>query len=667
MSYLTGICNFCGTGCGHVLKVEEGAVRGVFPSSAHPVSRGRLCVRGWHIHDLLNTEERLSRPLLRKDGVLTAVSWDEALNFAASRLAGFAGGEIGFWASPRSSNEDVYALVRLARAGFRSPNISVLSDVWYRTTAEILRDGAGWPGALGTIADVRPADFILVVGTDLTRQNPIIASDVHFAARGGADVVTLSTRVTQMAKLSGTHLQNKPGTKKIVLAALAKALFEIPPAEGTPPAAEGFEDFRKSLEGLRLEDVETLSGLPLATIRDVARRLAAASRAVVIFSTGITGLNRETTVLLYDLFLASGKLGREGCALLPVAGVANLAGANDMGAAPDYLPGWKPLPDEAAAAAFARRWGTDIAAGRGRTVENLLTDASSGLKALIVVDHDPEIELAAERIRSLEFVLYLGSYTNPFMESAHVVLPTTTYAEADGTYTNTDRRIQLNRKKVEPRFEARPAWRIFADLASRRGPVWPYQTSADIQAEIAEMIPGYEAATYPNLEARFGGLQWPAGAGHPEGTSRYVRTAENRKPRFVAVGGDFAPAAATAEFPLRLMAGKSYYYWHQNNAMKKTFIPRREYNALLLLYPQGLVEIHPEDAAALGVRDKRPVRVVSARATMVPLARVSVEVPRGTVYAPYFIGAMVSGFLLPHADAVEYGEDAVIPVRIEKV
>lgn len=667
MSFQTGVCNFCGTGCGHVLNVEDGAIRGVFPSSAHPVGRGRLCGRGWHIHELLNTEDRIDRPRLRKDGVLTAVSWDEALDFTAGCLAGYAGNEIAFWASPRSSNEDVYALVRLARGVFRSPNISVLSDNWYRTTAGVLRDGTGRPGAPGTIADIRPADFILVVGTDLTRQNPIIASDVHFAARGGADVVTLSTRVTQMAKLSGTHLQNKPGTKKIVLAAMAKVLCDVLPPGAEAAREEGFEAFRKCLEGLRLEDVETLTGLPLGTIRDVAGRLAAASRAVVLFSTGITGLNRETTALVYNLFLAAGKLGREGCSLLPAVGVANLVGANDMGAAPDTLPGWRSLPDEDAAAAFTRCWGGEINAGRGRSVESLLADPSSGLKALVVVDHDPEIELLGDRIKSLEFVLYLGSYANPFMDKAQAVFPTTSYAEEDGTYTNTERRIQLNRKKTEPRFEARPAWRIFADLAARRGPAWPYRASSDIQEEISRMIPEYGAATYSNLEVRFGGLQWPADAAHPQGRPRFGSDADDRKPRFVSIGGSFYPAAAPENFPFRLMAGKSYYYWHQNSAMKKTFIPRREYNALLLLYPQGLVEIHPEDAAALGLRDKRPVRVVSPRGTMTPQARVTDEVPRGTVYAPYFVGAMISDFLLSHIDAVEYGEDAVIPVRLEKV
>ncbi len=658
MSYQTGICNFCGTGCGHMLQVEEGTIRGVFPSSSHPVGRGRLCSRGWHIHELLNTEERIPRPLVRKGGGLTPVSWDEALDEAAARLGAFSGEEIGFWASPRSSNEDAYALVRLARGVFRSANISVLSDVWYPTTAEVLREGTGRPGALGSIADIRKADFIFVVGTDLTRQNPIIASDVHFAARGGADVVTLSTRLTQMAKLSGTHLQNKPGTKNIVMAAMAKALLEDHPPDSASGAPAGFDGFRKSLEGLESAGLEARTGLPFDKIRDVARRLASARRAVIIFSTGITGLTRETTALIFNLFLAAGKAGREGCAILPVTGVSNLAGVNDMGAAPDVLPGWRRLPDEAAASSFARSWGKDVNAGRGRSVESLLADASSGLKALVVVDHDPEIELLAGRIKSLEFVLYLGAYANPFKETAHVVLPTTTYAETDGTYTNTERRIQLNRRKIEPRFEARPPWRIYADLAARRGQAWPYRSAADVQEEITRMIPEYHGAAHPALESRFGGWQWPGGSGP-----------DQSRLRFVPLNGAFSAAAepAPAEFPFRLMAGRSYFYWHLNNIMKNTFIPRREYNALLLLYPRGLVEVHPDDAAALGLRDKRPVRVVSARGSMTTLARVSDEVPPGTVYAPYFVGSMIPDFLVPHADAVEYGEDAVIPVRLEKV
>ncbi len=669
MSYQPGICQYCGTGCGHILQIEDGSVRGVFPSPSHPVGRGRLCVRGWHIHELMNSEDRIVRPLIRKQESMAAATWDEALSTSVSRLAEFRGEEIGFWASPRSSNEDVFALVRLARATFRSPHLSLQSDVRYRTTAEVFREGTGRPAGNGTLTDIRSANFILIVGTDLTRQNPIVASEIHFAARAGADVVMIGTRTTPMAKLSGTHLRNNPGTKKIVLAALAKVLLEENLGDQglISSSTEGFSAFRKSLESLRLADVEASTGLFLETIRSVARRLAAAPRALAVFSTGMTGLGRDTVAMVYDLFLAAGKIGRDGCGIIPLTGISNLAGANDMGAAPDLLPGWRRLPDESAAAEFQKHWGPDLNVQAGRSVEDLLAATPTPLKALVVVDHDSEINLLTAGIRSLEFVLYLGAFANPFTDLAHVVLPTTTHVEADGTMTNTERRIQLNRRKTEPRFEARPAWRIYADFSDRLGRPWSYRTSADIQEEITRLVPAYGAATYPNLAARLGGLQWPCDSARPQGTPRLDLAAEGGILRFVPTGEDFGGLASSADFPFRLMAGKSYYYWHQNNIMKKTFIPKREYNALLLLYPQGLIDIHPADAAALGLRDKRPVRVVSALGRMTVQARVSDDVPPGTVYAPYFIGSMIPDFLAPHAGEIDRGEDAVISVRIEKV
>jgi predicted molibdopterin-dependent oxidoreductase YjgC len=669
MSFQPGVCQYCGTGCGHILQVEAGSVRGVFPSPSHPVGRGRLCVRGWHIHELLNSEDRIVRPLIRKQESLAAATWDEALSTSVSRLSGFRGEEIGFWASPRSSNEDVFALVRLARATFRSPHISLQSDVRYRSTAEVFREGTGWPAGSGTLTDIRSANFILIVGTDLTRQNPIVASEIHFASRSGADVVMVGSRTTPMAKLSGTHLRIHPGTKNLVLAALAKVLLEENrwDASFVSASTEGFEEFRKSLDSLRLQAVEAATGLSIETIKAVARRLAAAPRALAVFSTGMTGFSRDTAALVSNLFLAAGKIGRDGCGIITLTGISNLAGANDMGAAPDLLPGWRRLPDESAAAEFQKLWGTEVNARAGRAIEELLAATPTPLKALVVVDHDPETNLLTPGIKSLEFVLYLGAFANPFMDLAHVVLPTPTHAETDGTMTNTERRIQLNRRKTEPRFEARPAWRIYADISARLGRPWPYRTSADIQEEITRIVPAYGAATYPNLAARFGGLQWPCDPAHPQGTPRLDLSAEGGKLRFVPSGSDFEGPASSADYPFRLMAGKSYYYWHQNNLMKKTFIPKREYNALLLLYPQGLIDIHPADAEALGVRDKRPVRVVSALGRMIVQARVTEDVPPGTVYAPYFIGSMIPEFLAPQAEEIDRGEDAVIPVRIEKV
>jgi predicted molibdopterin-dependent oxidoreductase YjgC len=652
MSTHTGVCNFCGTGCGHMLEVGGGAVRGVFASPGHPVSRGRLCVRGWHIHELLATKDRITTPAIRRDGRLQPVPYDEAVAYAADRLARYSGDEIAFLASPRASNEDNFLLAKLARTVFRTPHVGLASDQGHGDAAEVLLEGTGMPAMSGALTEIRKARFILVVGADIARLNPIVGSEIHMAARSGADLVTLSPRSAQMAKLSGTHLWTRPGTLRHALAAAAKVLVE----RGRHAEmflrdrAEGFADFASYLSGLDLAGLTAASGLSLETIEDLARRLSQAPSAMAFFSSGISGLDRDTVALLHDLFLAAGQAGREGCGVNPVTAICNVVGSTDVGASPRFLAGHRRAEGPAA----------------GRTPRELLAAVPSPLKAMVVADRDEEIVRHAARIQGLEFVLYIGAYANPFVDFAHAVLPAATYAETDGTYTNAERRIQLSRKKVDPPAGVRPAWRIYADLAARRGTAWAVPSAEGVMAEIAAAVPAYAGVTYAKLEKGHG-LQWPCDAGRPAGTVRLDAAGLGRKLRFVAVSADFAAPAPTADFPFLLMAGKANYFWHRNNVMKKTQIPKREYNALLLLYPRGFVEISAADAKRLGLRDRAAVDVVAAGGSMRVAVRISGDVKPGTVYVPYFIEDMVPGFLNAAGAAIDEDQDSAIPVRIEKV
>ncbi len=329
MSTHTGVCNFCGTGCGHLLEAGDGAVRGVFASPGHPVSRGRLCVRGWHIHELLATRDRITAPAIRRGGRLEAVPYEEALAYAADRLARYSGDEIGFLASARASNEDNFLMAKLARTVFRTPHIALASDQGHGDAAEVLLEGAGMPAMTGALTEIRKAGLILVVGADIAKLNPIIGSEIHYAARGGAGLVTLSPRSSQIAKLSGTHLWSRPGTLRHALAATAKVLVE----RGWQDEAflrdrtEGFTDFACYLSGLDLAALTAASGLAPADIEDLARRLSQARGALAFFSSGISGLDRASVALLFDLFLAAGQIGREGSGVNPVTGICNIVGS----------------------------------------------------------------------------------------------------------------------------------------------------------------------------------------------------------------------------------------------------------------------------------------------------------------------------------------------------
>ncbi|MEN6311598.1 MAG: molybdopterin-dependent oxidoreductase [Acidobacteriota bacterium] len=652
MSTLTGVCTFCGTGCGHLLKVEDGAVRGVFASPGHPVSRGRLCVRGWHVHELLATQDRIAAPLIRRDGRLEAVPYVEAIGAAAERLSRYSGDEIAFLASPRASNEDNYLMAKLARTVFHTPHIGLASDQGHGDAAEVLFEGTGMPAMLGALTEIRRAGLILVVGADIAKLNPIIGSEIHMAARGGAELITLSSRRTQIAKLSGTHLWLKPGGLRHALAAAAKVLVERGWLDETfvRDRTEGVEQFARYLSALDLGALAAAAGLTTVEIEDLAHRLSRAPSAMAFFSSGISGLDRASAALLFDLFLASGHVEREGCGVNPVTGICNIVGSTDVGASPRFLAGHRRAEGPAA----------------GRTARELLAAEPTPLKAMVVADRDEEIVRHAAKIKGLDFVLYIGAFNNPFADFAHIILPAATYAEADGTYTNAERRIQLNRRKIEPPAGVLPAWRIYADLAGRLGAPWKFSSSESVMAEIAAAVPAYAGVTYPKLEKGFG-LQWPCDARHEGGTVRLSVEDMGRRLKFVAAGADFSAPAPSEAFPFLLMAGKANYFWHRNNIMKKTWIPKREYNALLLLYPKGFVEISAADAKKLGVRDRASVNVVAAGGSMRVSVRVSEAVKPGTVYVPYFIEDMVPGFLNAAGASIDEDQDSAIPVRIEKV
>jgi formate dehydrogenase major subunit len=651
MSTHSGVCNFCGTGCGHLLKVDDGAVRGVFASPGHPISRGRLCVRGWHIHELLATEDRIVTPLIRRGGRLEPVSYDEAVASAADRLARYSGDEVAFLASPRASNEDNYLLAKLARTVFRSPNIGLASDQGHAAAVDVLLDGAGLPAMLGALTEIRKAELILVAGADLARLNPIVGSEIHLAARNGADVISLSSRRTQISKLSRKHLWLNPGTMRHALAAVAKVMVErgLEDRDSIRAHTDGFEGFSRFLSGLDLEALMVAASLQRDEVEDLAGRLARARSAMAFFSSGISGLDRGSVALLYNLFLTAGQVGREGCGVNPVTGICNIVGSYDVGAVPRFLPGHRRAEGQAA----------------GHTPRELLAAEPTPLKALVVADRDEEIVRHAAKIQGLDCVVFVSAYTNPFMDFAHIVLPSASFAEADGTYTNAERRIQLNRRKVEPPAGVRPAWRVYADIAGRRGAGWSYASAEDVMAEIAASVPAYAAVTYAKLGKGFG-LQWPCDARHEEGTTRLSVDDLPRRLAFVPAEPDFRTPAASEAFPFLLMAGKANHFWHRNNVMKKTHLPKREYNALLLLYPKGFVELAAADAARIGVRDRSSVNVVSAGGSMRVAVRISEDVKPGTAYVPYFIDDMVPGFLTAQGGSLDEDQDSVIPVRLEK-
>jgi len=671
MDYKSGVCNFCGTGCGNYLNIKEGKVSGVYSSRNHPVSKGRLCVRGWHFHELLMTDHRISSPMIKVDGNFKKVSYDEAISFMMEKMAKYSGKaaeETAFLASPRSSNENNYLFAKLAKSVFKTNNITLDSESGHRSSMNVLNDGAGFPGMTGSLEDISKTGFILIVGSDITKMNPIIGSEIHKAQMAGTKVVTISSLSTQIAKLSNTHLQIRPGSKKVILAALAKAVIAdgLADADFVTKSTEGYDGFAASVNSLDMSKVSSLTGIDSGTITEIGKALCGAKSAMAFWSTGISGLDQDTVSYIYNLLLLAGKMGKENCGANPVTGICNLQGGYDMGAAPDLLTGFQKLSDNDAAAKFEKSWGVKLSKESGKDLYQMLADKNSKLKCLVVADHDEGIVKYSKAIEALEFVAYIGTFENPFMNNADVVLPIAGIIEDEGTYTNTERRVQLSRKRVEPFQNVLPGWKLFPMIAAKASITWKYSSPEDVFKEITSLTPSYSGMTYEKIE-KSSGIQWPCNDKYPQGCKSLTGAVAGKKFKFAPVAANYAVAASSADYPMLLIAGQGQHYWHQNNIMKKTYIPKREYNATLLVYPRGYIEICSEDAAKLQVREHWNVKIVSSHGSMNVAVKISEDVKAGTAYVPYFIREMISSFLLEHNQDLDKGEDAIIPIRIERI
>ena len=362
MNYKPGICTFCGNGCGHLLRIADGRVDGVFASRNHPVSQGRLCVRGWNIHELLSTDQRILSPAIRKNGILEKASYDEAIALVMDRLTAYAKAspdQVAVLASPRSSNEENYLLMKLARTVLNTNNIGLDSESGHRASMDVLRAGTGMPGMMGSVGGIMKTEFILVFDIDITHQNPILGSEIHKARRAGATVVTIDSRKTQIASLSDHFLQTRPGSNKMVLGALAKIIIDdnLMNSEYIQKYTTGFEGFANLLGSLSYGDIEAKTGIDVARLREIAHLLAKAGSAMAFYPSGISGLDTDMIGYLFNIFLITGKAGINGSGINPVTGLNNLQGGYDMGAAPDLLTGFQMLDDESAVKKFSDAWG----------------------------------------------------------------------------------------------------------------------------------------------------------------------------------------------------------------------------------------------------------------------------------------------------------------------
>jgi predicted molibdopterin-dependent oxidoreductase YjgC len=666
-------CTFCGVGCGLYLETAGNRITGAYPSMSHPANAGRICVRGWNVHEVASSPDRLRQPLLRQHGQLREVSWDTAFDFVADRLrsirAQHGPDALAFFNSPRCSNEETYLLQKLARAVIGTNNVDHGAGVYGNNSVNVLLDMLGVAASTNSIAELARSEVIIVDGVDLARQLPTIGGAVIRAKLGGAKLIVIDSRRHRVAESADQFLQLKPGTEAVLYGAMAKVIADrgLMNRAFLKARCGGTEAFLAAVDDYDLLAAAEECGVPAGEIEAAALTYARARSAATLYSTGMEARDAETLQALVNLALLTGNLGREGAGIFALTEQNNLQGVCDLGMMPDRLPGYRAVTDAAARAELEALWRVRLPATPGLPTRAVLGDRGGGrVRAVWLCRYDPVRTAffgdAARSLQECDLVVVQHLFLTETARLADLVLPTTAYGEEQVTFTSTERRIQLADQAITPASGITPAWAQLARTARALGADWDYPSASAVMAEIGAAVPFYRGASFENL-ARDYGRQWPCTQDRPEGT-RFLFApgdgGDRRRFQFVAVPRLPGAPASPTEFPFTLVFGHSLYYWHQNVLIQHSETLKREYRILLLDYPEGFVEINTTDAQRLGMRDGERIRLRSAAGVATAAARLTLEVRTGTIFVPFFVRE-VQAQLLGGA-----GHDRFIPVSLER-
>jgi predicted molibdopterin-dependent oxidoreductase YjgC len=676
MSHTLTTCTFCGVGCGIYLENAGNALTGAYPSMTHPTNQGRICVRGWHVNEVASAPDRLLHPLVRRNGALQEASWDDALGYVAERLRqiqSYAGPDaIGFVNSPRCSNEESYLLQKFARAVIGTNNVDHGLGVYRHNSIDVLLTMLGVPASTNSVGELDASQAIIVNGVDLGLQLPTVAGRVMRAKLRGAKLIVIDPRRHRLAEHANCFLQVRPGSDAALYGAMAKVIVDRGLLDGRFLKAHcrNVDPFLEAIHAYDVLWAADACGIPSELIEEAAVTYGRADAAAILFSTGVEASGAEAVQALVNLALLTGNVGKVGAGIFALTEHNNLQGVCDMGMLPNRLPGYIPVADGAGRRAIEVLWGAPLPVKPGQWAEEMLARTGKGaVRALWLCRHDPVMAASADAtavLRQLEFVVVQHPFLTETAKHAHVVLPVAAFGEEQVTFTNTERRIQLVGKAVSPPAGLAPAWRQIVDMANRSGAVWDYTSAAEVMREIGRAVPAYGAAGYDNL-ARDYGRQWPCTTDRPLGTRFLFEEGIAGQPFSLApIPRPSRPPCASLDYPFTLSFGHSLYYWHQNVLVRHSETLKREYQILLLDYPDGFVDVNTDDARRLEIRDGAKVRLVGVTGTAVTTARVTPEVKSGMIFVPFFLRE-VREQLLGESASASRSTRAPICIRLERV
>ena len=684
---VTTTCPYCGVGCGIKAEVnQEEQIMAMLDDPDNQSSVGMLCVKGRFGYTFVHHGDRLTVPLIRKDDEFVESSWEEALDLIADRLSGYSGDEFATLCSAKATNEDGYVQQKFSRLLMGSNNIDHCTRLCHSPSVEAMLVSLGSGATSNSYIDYEDAGCIVITGSDANSNHPVAAARMRRAVlEHGAKLIVINPRRIEMCDFAELWLRPRPGTDVALYNGMAKVILDEGLANDTfiQNRTEGFEPWRQVIDKYDLESVEKLTGVPASDIANAARIYASPpfSGSCLVWGMGITQHTNGTANAhgLLNLAFVTGQLGSPGSGISPLRGQNNVQGCGDAGCVPNSFPGYQSLNDDTVLK-FSEAWGSKpLNPIKGLVVTEMVEAAISGqIKAMYVTGEnpllsEPDLNHAQKAFKNLEFLVVQDIFMHETAQIADVVLPATSFAEKEGTFTNSERRVQRVRKIVEPIGSSRPDWEIISDLGRRISikrdldveTEFEYADASQIWEEMASLTPLIAGISYERLD-REGGIQWPCPTPDHPGTRFLYAKDFPRGSRAKFVPFEQGPAAEelpTKRFPLILNTGRVLYHWHGGTITRRA-------EGLLARSPILEIAMSASDGEKYEVENGEWIRVRSRRGNLEGSVRYSDKMRPGEIFIPFVkLRDHAANFLTnavfdPDSKIPEY---KVCAVRIEKI
>ena len=671
------VCPYCGVGCALTYHVdrERGAIA-YAEGRDQPGSQGRLCVKGRYGWDYAASPQRLTVPLIRREssypkGPLSAdvkgdhkrrkpgglvdydevlphfreASWDEALDLVARRLTEIHAGNgppaIAGFGSAKCSNEEAYLFQKLIRTGFRTNNVDHCTRLCHASSVAALFEGIGSGAVSTTYGDVINADVAIITGSNATANHPVASSFFKQARRRGTKIIYIDPRADRVADHADIYCQLKPGTDVAFYNGVMHEIIRLGliDREYIASRTSNYDELARTVADYPPQRAAQITGIDADTITEVARVWGSAGAGIIFWGMGISQhtTGTDNARCLIAMCAITGNVGKPGSGLHPLRGQNNVQGASDVGLIPMFYPDYQKADSAQVRARFEQAWGVSgLDPEKGLTVTEIIGSILvGGVRGMYMLGEnpflsDPNINKVRKALSALEFLVVQDIFLTETAEFADVVLPASSYLEKDGTYTNTDRRVQLGRKVLDLPGQARVDWEIVQDIAQRIGLDWHYTSSREVFDEMVSLMPNYANLSYDNLGGT-GKLYPNAEPEHSDGTVVLFDERFNTDDGLAhLVPAQWLPAKELpdADYPLVLNTGRLLEHWHTGSMTRRSY-------ALDAIAPQAEVYMHPKDAADRGLAHGEMVRVRSRRGEIELRLKVSHREAPGNCFIPF--------------------------------